>query len=87
MQKIKFFGVPLNILNWDQSSYPEYTERVKVFSQFFQLESFDLHEVRISIQGFHYLNKQQNTRDSIISIIPLGFLKSVKPKRKVKLNK
>lgn len=68
MQKIKFYGVPMNILYWDQSSYPEYTEKVKVFSQFFQLNNFDLYHIQISIQGFHYLNKQQNARDSIVSI-------------------
>lgn len=74
LQKLKLYGIPNNILLWDLE-YTDYTKNVLKFSSFFQLAEFSVKDVKLSVQGFHNLNKQQYTRDSIV---PSGFLKSQK---------
>lgn len=81
IQKLSLYGIPRNLLTWDKGQ-TEYSKYLFNFGSFFQLSEFTLKTIKLSVQGFHYFNKQQNTRDSIVSVIPLSFTKSLKGKAK-----
>ena len=79
LQKLRLEGIPYGILRWDQGD-TEFTQGVLEFCQFFQLSCFVIKDLSLSVQGFHYMNKNQGTKDSIVSVIPLNFIKPVKKK-------
>jgi hypothetical protein len=64
---------------WDKEP-SFYTSAVYKFGSLFQ-HNFALNDIGVSVQGVHYLNKHQQARDTVISVIPMGFVKQSKPQK------